>query len=68
MWDVTLDEDKESPASFLTLETSSPFAKQTLVRDIQEAQEKLGMLIYCYNDGFVYNHILKKVLIFFLKI
>lgn len=68
MWDVTLDDDKESPGSFLMLETSSPFAKQTLVRDIQEAQEKLGMLIYCYNDGFVYNHILKKVLIYFLKI
>lgn len=26
------------------------------------------MLIYCYNDGFVYNYILKKVLVFFLKI
>ncbi|XP_062595919.1 titin-like isoform X3 [Saccostrea cucullata] len=42
LWDASL-EDEESPASFLTLETSSPFSKQTLVRDIQEAQEKLGV-------------------------
>ena len=47
MWDVSIDE-KESPTSFLTLETSSAFAKQTLVRDIQEAQEKLGELILIF--------------------
>nr|XP_022325334.1 titin-like isoform X5 [Crassostrea virginica] len=44
LWDVSIDE-KETPTSFLTLETSSAFAKQTLVRDIQEAQEKLGVKV-----------------------
>ena len=52
MWDVSIDE-KETPTSFLTLETSSPFAKQTLVRDIQEAQEKLGEFLFLKYEDFI---------------
>ena len=52
MWDVSIDE-KETPTSFLTLETSSPFAKLTLVRDIQEAQEKLGEFLFLKYEDFI---------------
>lgn len=52
MWDVSIDE-KETPTSFLTLETSSAFAKQTLVRDIQEAQEKLGEFLFLKYEDFI---------------
>lgn len=47
MWDVSIDE-KETPTSFLTLETSS-----ALVRDIQEAQEKLGEFLFLKYEDFI---------------